>query len=36
MPKEHGTKVIANNKKARHDYHIEETLEAGLSLMGTE
>lgn len=36
MPKEHGTKVIAQNKKARHDFHIEETVEAGLSLMGTE
>ena len=30
---EHGTKVIANNKKARHDYHIEETYEAGLALI---
>ena len=36
MPKEKGTKVIANNKKARHDFHIEDTVEAGLSLMGTE
>lgn len=36
MPKEHGTKVIAQNKKASHDFHIEETVEAGLSLMGTE
>jgi len=36
MPKEQGTKPIAQNKKARHDYHIEETWEAGLSLMGTE
>ncbi|AKU18832.1 SsrA-binding protein SmpB [Luteipulveratus mongoliensis] len=36
MPKEQGNKVIANNKKARHDYLIEDTVEAGLVLMGTE
>ena len=30
------TKLIANNKKAYHDYFIEETLEAGISLHGTE
>ena len=36
MAKDTGKKVIARNRKARHDYHIEETLEAGLSLMGTE
>ena len=29
-------KLIANNKKARHDYFIEETYEAGISLHGTE
>lgn len=29
-------KMIANNKKARHDYFIEETYEAGISLHGTE
>ena len=29
-------KIIANNKKARHDYFIEETYEAGISLAGTE
>ncbi|WP_073151464.1 SsrA-binding protein SmpB [Paramaledivibacter caminithermalis] len=29
-------KVIANNKKARHDYFIEETYEAGIVLKGTE
>lgn len=28
--------MIAQNKKARHDYHIEDTYEAGLVLMGTE
>src|SRR5690242_6360101 len=36
MAKEHGQKLIAQNKKARHDYHIEDTFEAGLVLMGTE
>lgn len=36
MPKEQGRKLIAQNKKARHDYHIEDTYEAGLVLMGTE
>lgn len=29
-------KLIANNKKARHDYLIEETYEAGIVLTGTE
>ncbi|NLO89392.1 MAG: SsrA-binding protein SmpB [Clostridia bacterium] len=29
-------KVIATNKKARHDYFIEETYEAGIALTGTE
>lgn len=29
-------KTVANNKKARHDYFIEETYEAGISLTGTE
>jgi SsrA-binding protein len=36
MPKEQGRKVVAQNKKARHDYHIEDTYEAGLVLVGTE
>ena len=31
-----GTKLIAQNKKAFHDYHIEETFEAGIVLTGTE
>ena len=31
-----GHKVIASNRKARHDYIIEDTYEAGLALMGTE
>ncbi len=29
-------KVVATNRKARHDYIIEDTYEAGISLMGTE
>jgi SsrA-binding protein len=36
MVKETGRRLIAQNKKARHDYHIEETFEAGLVLVGTE
>ncbi len=36
MPKETGRKIIAQNKKARHDYHVEDTYEAGLVLTGTE
>ncbi|WP_210479167.1 SsrA-binding protein SmpB [Naasia sp. SYSU D00948] len=36
MPKERGQKVVATNRKARHDYSIEDTYEAGLVLMGTE
>lgn len=29
-------KIIAQNKKARHDYFVEETIEAGIELCGTE
>ena len=29
-------KLVANNKKARHDYFLEETYEAGIALHGTE
>ncbi len=36
MPKEVGEKLVASNRKARHDYHIEETFEAGMVLRGTE
>jgi len=36
MPKEQGRKLIAQNRKARHDFHIEDTFEAGLVLVGTE
>lgn len=31
-----GTKTIAVNRKARHDYFVEETYEAGIELFGTE
>ena len=34
--KEEDIKVVANNKKARHDYFIEKTYESGLVLKGTE
>ena len=36
MPRESGRKVVATNRKARHDYHIMDTYEAGMVLMGTE
>ena len=36
MAKTTGVKMIANNKKAYHDYFILETYEAGISLAGTE
>jgi SsrA-binding protein len=36
MPREKGRKVVASNRKARHDYTILDTVEAGLSLFGTE
>ena len=36
MPKETGEKLIASNKKARHEYHIIDTFEAGLVLTGSE
>ena len=36
MAKTKGIKLIANNKKAFHDYFIEDTYEAGISLAGTE
>jgi SsrA-binding protein len=29
-------KIVCQNKKAYHDYHIEETIEAGIALLGTE
>ncbi len=36
MSKERGRKVIVSNRKARHDYTILDTYEAGIALMGTE
>jgi SsrA-binding protein len=34
--KETGRKMVAQNKKARHDYAVEDTYEAGIALVGTE
>ncbi len=36
LAKKHDDKVLAQNKKAGHDYFIEETIEAGIVLQGTE
>lgn len=36
MVKEKGRKLVAQNKKARHDYNIHDTYEAGMVLTGTE
>ena len=36
MAKKSGMKLIANNKKAFHDFFIEDTYEAGIALVGTE
>jgi SsrA-binding protein len=36
MPKDTGRKLVASNKKARYEYLIEDTVEAGLVLTGTE
>jgi SsrA-binding protein len=36
VPKEQGRRLISSNRKARHDYHILDTVEAGLVLTGTE
>jgi SsrA-binding protein len=36
VPRERGQKVVASNRKARHDYHIEDVYEAGIVLSGTE
>ena len=36
MAAEQGKKIIASNRRARHDYAIEDTVEAGLVLTGTE
>jgi SsrA-binding protein len=34
--REKAQRIIADNRKARHDYHILETYEAGIALLGTE
>jgi SsrA-binding protein len=36
MAKDPDRRLVASNKKARHDYHIDHTYEAGLVLTGTE
>jgi len=36
MAKEKGRKLVAQNRKARHDYNIHDTYEAGIVLSGTE
>lgn len=36
MTREKGRKTIAQNRRARHEYHIDDTYEAGLVLTGTE
>ena len=36
MAKETGTSMIAQNRRARHDYQIEDRYEAGIALTGTE
>ena len=36
MVKEKGRNVIASNRKARHDYAVLDTFEAGIALVGTE
>lgn len=36
MPRGKGIKPVAQNRKARHDFFIDETLETGIALVGTE
>jgi SsrA-binding protein len=36
MAKEKGRRLVAQNRKARHDYHIHDRYEAGIVLSGTE
>ena len=36
MPREQGRKIVAQNRKARHDYAVDSTVEAGIVLTGTE
>ena len=35
-PTDDGTKLVASNRKASHDYFLEDRLEAGIALMGSE
>ena len=36
MPHQKGIKVIAQNRKAHHDYFVEDSIECGIALFGTE
>ncbi len=36
MPVKRGEKQLAENRKARHEYFIEDTYECGMALVGTE
>lgn len=36
MPIKHGVKVLTENRKARHEFFIEDTYECGIALVGTE
>ena len=36
MAQQEGIKIAATNRRARHEYHILETMEAGIALTGTE
>jgi len=36
MRKDEGTKFIAQNRRARHEYTVEDTVEAGIALIGSE
>ena len=36
MKEDNNEKVVVRNRRARHDYYIEETIEAGIALIGSE
>jgi SsrA-binding protein len=36
MARSNGTKLIADNRRARHDYHLSDRIEVGIELTGTE
>jgi len=36
MKPQHDVRIVASNRRAFHEYHIEETYEAGIALLGTE